>query len=69
VGAALDLADEDDVVALGVLAAVEALEGGDAAVEQRRAVGAFGERTPGPAVDAARGKALGQLSAGRPRAH
>ena len=58
--AAFDLTDEDDVVAFGVLAAVEALEGGDAAIEQRRASRAFGEREAGPAVDAARREALGQ---------
>ena len=60
VAAALHLADEDDVVALLVAAAVEAFESGRRAGQQRRAARTLGEGHAGPAVRAARGEALGQ---------
>jgi hypothetical protein len=60
VRAALDLADEDHVVAFVVAAAVEALEAGRRADQHRRAAGPSGEGHVGPAVDVLGGEALGQ---------
>src|ERR1700760_3878399 len=49
--AAFDLADEDDMVALLVAAAVEAFEPPPTAFEDRRAARALAPRDPGEAVE------------------
>src|SRR6476646_6927866 len=59
--AALDLADEDDVVAFLVLAAVEAFEHRRRALEQRRAARALAPGEAGEAVRRLAGEALGQV--------
>ncbi|MPN56429.1 hypothetical protein SDC9_204117 [bioreactor metagenome] len=58
----LHLADEDGVVALHVLAAVEALEHRRRAIEHWRAVGTRAVAHVGPAVNTARGEALRQVA-------
>src|SRR5471032_1711289 len=60
-GAQLDLADEDDMVALRIAAAVVALEPGRRALQNRLAGARQFVLDAGPRIAVARGEALGQL--------
>ena len=57
----LDAADKDQMIAARILCRVAAFEPGAATVEQRYAVQAGVQRQVRKAVDAARGKAVGQM--------